>query len=108
MPGNPPSPPRTAPQPPVMGAKKKALKALRRKFSPPRHPKISQPLKRVIDEQDSGFRIQGSGGGPRGLRSVPTYHLRPNAILNPESRISTVPMFNSEIHVSASTAVSCA
>jgi hypothetical protein len=39
-----------------MGAKKKALKALRRKFSPPRHPKISQPLKRVIDEQNSGFR----------------------------------------------------
>jgi hypothetical protein len=39
-----------------MGAKKKALKALRRKFSPPRHPKISQPLKRVIDEQESGVR----------------------------------------------------
>jgi hypothetical protein len=41
-----------------MGAKKKALKALRRKFSPPRHPKISPSLKRAIDERDSGFRSQ--------------------------------------------------
>jgi hypothetical protein len=48
-----------------MGAKKKALKALRRKFSPPRHPKISQSLKRAIDKQDSGVRIQDSGVGRR-------------------------------------------
>jgi primosomal protein N'' len=43
-----------------MGAKKKALKSLRRKFPQPRHPKISQSPKRAIEEQDSGVRIQKS------------------------------------------------
>jgi hypothetical protein len=41
-----------------MGAKKKARKALRRKFSQPRHPKTSQSLKRAIDEQESEVRSQ--------------------------------------------------
>jgi hypothetical protein len=44
-----------------MGAKKKALKALTRKFSQPRQPKISQSLKRAVDEQESGFRSQKPG-----------------------------------------------
>jgi hypothetical protein len=39
-----------------MGAKKRALKALRRKFPRPRHPKLSPPLKRAVEEQESEVR----------------------------------------------------
>jgi hypothetical protein len=51
-----------------MGAKKKAQKALRRKFSQPRHPKTSQSLKRAIDEQESNTEARSQESEDRSKR----------------------------------------